>query len=87
LFEVIDGFGGGEVDAARKLFSFGYGSTPAFPLPPGVTVRMVLTNPTELREAIRHGWKGLDDLRSARAAGGATVIYADAAGRKLWDSI
>src|SRR5437764_10877397 len=48
LFEVIEGFGGDEVDSEGKLFEFGYGSTPAFPLPPGTTLRMLLTNPAEL---------------------------------------
>jgi hypothetical protein len=87
LFEVIDGFGGDDVDAKRKLFRFGYGSTPAFPLPPGSTLRMMLTNPAELRRAIREGWKDIEELRRAREAGIATVVYADALGRKLWDSI
>jgi hypothetical protein len=87
IFEVIDGFGGGDVDAKRKLFRFGYGSTPAFPLPPGSTLRMMLTNPAEVRTAIREGWKDIEELRRAREAGMATVIYADALGRKLWDSI
>jgi hypothetical protein len=48
---------------------------------------MVLTNPTELEEAIRQEWKAVQELRAARAADQATVIYADAKGRKLWDMI
>lgn len=87
LFEVLDGFGGGEADAEGKLFKFGYGSTPALPLPPGVTLRMMLTNPTELRRAVRDGWKDINELRAAREAGRTTVIYADSMGRKLWESI
>jgi hypothetical protein len=75
------------VNPEGKLFKFGYGSTPALPLPRGVTLRMVLTNPTELRAAVCHRWKGIEELRSARDAGRATVIYADAVGRKLWDAI
>jgi len=58
LFEVIDGFSGDAVDPDGKLFEFGYGSTPAFPLAPGTSLRMILTNPTEPEEAARHGWKG-----------------------------
>ena len=65
LFEVIDGFGGETADPEAKLFEFGYGSTPAFPLAPGTSLRMVLTNPTEIREAVRDDWKGIEELRGA----------------------
>ncbi|HEY8749193.1 MAG TPA: hypothetical protein VIM11_14520 [Tepidisphaeraceae bacterium] len=87
LFEAIDGFGGGAVDADRKLFEFGYGSTPAFPLAPGTSLRVVLTNPTELAAAVKADWKGIDELRMARKAGSAIVIYADAKGKRLWEMI
>ena len=87
LFEVIDGFGGDAVDPEQKLFEFAYGSTPGFPLHPGTSLRMVLTNPTELDEAIRHNWKGVERLRAARKAGRATVIYADPKGKRLWEMI
>ncbi len=87
LFEVIDGFGSDAVDPESKLFEFAYGSTPGLPLPPGTSLRMILTNPTELDEAVRHGWKGLEALRSARKAGKTTVIYADAKGKRLWEKI
>lgn len=87
LFEVIDGFGGNEVDERKKLFEFAYGSTPGFTLPPKTSLLMVLTNPPELVEAVRDNWKGVEKLRAARDSGRATVIYADAEGKKLWDSI
>jgi hypothetical protein len=87
LFEVIDGFGGDEVEAEGKLFEFAYGSTPALPLPPGTSLRMVVTNPTELKEAVRRHWKGLEELRAAREADRVTLIHADAKGKRLWDLI
>ena len=87
LFEVIDGLGGDAVDPEKKLFEFGYGSTPAFPLDPGTSLRMVVTNPTELEQAIRDHWKGVQELRAARQAGRATVIHADSKGRRLWRMI
>ena len=87
LFEVIDGFGDNEIEPDCKLFEFGYGSTPAFPLPLGVSLRMVLTNPTELRTAVHDSWKGIEELRAARKTGRATVIYADAKGKRFWEMI
>jgi len=48
---------------------------------------MILTNPTELEEALRDDWIGVGELRAARKAGRATVIYADARGKRLWDRI
>lgn len=44
VFEVIDRFGGDTIDPGDKLFDFGYGSTPGFPLPPEASLRMILTN-------------------------------------------
>jgi hypothetical protein len=85
LFEVIDGFGGNSVDPDRRLFEFGYGPTPVFPMPDGTTLRMILTNPTELEEAVRNDWKGLEVLRAARKADRTILIYADAKGKRLWE--
>lgn len=87
LFEVTDGFGGDAIDPEEKLFEFGYGSTPGFPLPPGANLRMVLTNPTELHHAIDNNWKAVQELRAARKAEQAIVIHADALGKRLWTLI
>lgn len=87
LFEVIDGFGGGDIDPDKKLFAFAYGSTPGVSLPEGVSLRMVLTNPLELDRAIEENWKRVTELREARQAGKAVVLYADTKGRKLWNKI
>jgi hypothetical protein len=87
LFEVIDDFGGGRIDADKKLFAFAYGSTPGFPLPEGISLRMVLTNPTELGQAIAEDWKRVQELSNAKAAGHATVLHADVMGKKFWKQI
>jgi hypothetical protein len=87
LFEVIDDFGGGHIDPDKKLFSFAYGSTPGFPLPAGVSLRMILTNPPELDAAIQGNWKRVGELRKARRARRAIVIYADAKGKRFWNKI
>src|SRR5438874_6310438 len=73
LFEVIDDFGGGQIDPDKKLFTFAYGSTPGFPLPNSVRLWMILTNPIELETAIDENWKRLDEIRNAQKAGNAIV--------------
>ena len=86
LFEVIEDFGPDQPDPDdTDLFQFGYGSTPGFPLPEGVSLRMVLTNPHELRRAIDQGWKAAVGLRAASRAGKAMVLHSDAEGDKLWE--
>lgn len=87
LFEVIDGFGNGRVDPDKKLFSFAYGTTPGFPLPEGVSLWMILTNPAELDKGIEENWKRVRELRDARRAGKAVVLYADAKGKMFWNKI
>lgn len=87
LFEVIDDFDGGHIDPDNKLFTFAYGSTQGFPLPEGVRLWMILTNPSELDKAIEENWNRVDELRHARKAGNAVVLYADAKGRKFWNKI
>jgi hypothetical protein len=87
LFEVIDDFGGGQIDPDKKLFTFAYGSTPGLPLPTGVRLWMILTNPRELEEAIQQDWARIAEIRAARKARRATVVYADAKGKRLWNQI
>jgi hypothetical protein len=87
LFELIDDFGGGHIDPDKQLFTFAYGSTPGLPLPHGVNLWMILTNPTELDQAIRENWKRLDEIRNAKKAGRTTILHDDAMGRKFWNKI
>lgn len=87
LFEVIDDFGNEQIDPEKKLFTFAYGTTPGFPLPEGVRLWMMLTNPAELEKAIEENWKRVGELRAARTAGKAIVLHADAKGRRFWNKI
>lgn len=87
LFEVADDFGGQRIDPDKKLFTFAYGSTPGLPLPEGVHLWMILSNPNELDKAIREGWKRVGEIRDARKAGKAVVLYADAKGKRIWNKI
>ncbi len=87
LFEVLDDFGGGRIDAEKKLFTFAYGSTPGLPLPEGVRLWMILTNPTELDKAIQEDWPRVAEIRKARNAGNALVIHADSKGKRFLSQI
>jgi hypothetical protein len=88
LFEVIEGFGPDEPEPDdADLFQFGYGSTPGFPLPAGVNLRLVLTNPHELRNAISGNWKAVGELRAARQSNEVIVLYSEGDGEELWESI
>jgi hypothetical protein len=87
LFEVIDDFGGGQIDPEKKLFTFAYGSTPGFPLPEGVRLWMILANPTELNAAIQGNWPRFVEIRAARHAEKAIVVYADMKGKKFWNQV
>lgn len=75
---MIEGFGPEEPDPGdADLFEFGYGDTPGFP--DGVNLRMVLTNPAELRRAVAGNWKAVGaqeqrgDRPSQRSRGGQTL--------------
>jgi hypothetical protein len=87
LFEIIDDFGAGRVDSEKKLFTFAYGSTPGFPLPDGVRLWMILTNPVEFEKALQENWKRVDEIRAARSVKKAMVVYADTKGKKFWNEI
>jgi hypothetical protein len=88
LFEVIEGFGPDEPDPDDvDLFQFGYGNTPGFPLPPGVNLRLVLTNPAELQKAIAGNWKAVGELAAARRNDEAIVLHSEGAGTALWEAV
>jgi hypothetical protein len=77
LFEVVDGFGAGQVDEDGKLFEVSYGSTPSFPLPSGQRLRLVLTSPGELQVASRNHWPSLEEIRSAVRDGRAMTLFSE----------
>ena len=87
IFEVLNDFGGGRIDPKKKLFTFAYGSTPGLPLPDGVRLWMILTNPAELEKAIQEDWAGVGEIRNARHAGNVRVLYADKLGKKFWNQV
>ena len=74
ILEVIDSAGTNSVDPDKELFEVTYGSTPGFQMREGQRLRLVLTNPRELRIAIREGWPKVREIRKAFERGRAMVI-------------
>ena len=77
LFEVLQNFGYDEVSEDHRLFQIQFGRTANFPLPEGDRLRLFLTNPVELRQALREDWPEVQDLRQAIARGreGFELLY------------
>lgn len=75
LFEVIENFGSNSRDQDQELFEVAYDSTAQFSLPPGKHLRMILTNPVELRAAAREQWPALLEVREAVRDGRAIPVW------------
>jgi len=87
VFEVIQNFGSNSIDPDAELFEVSFDPTADFPLPAGQKLRLVLTNPDELRAAVRGHWPLADELRQAMRDGRARVIWADPQHRDLLELI
>ena len=87
VFEVIENFGSNSIDPDSELFEVSFDSTADFPLPPGHKLRLILTNPEELRAAVRDQWPLAQELRQAMRDGRARVIWADPEHRDLLELI
>lgn len=83
LFEVLGGFGGGQVDPKKELFQVSFGSTAGLPLPAGRSLLLTLTSPPELRAAVHDDWKSLRPIRDALAHERARVVHSDKLGKTL----
>ncbi len=75
LFEVIENFGAGAVDADHELFEVSLGTNSGVELDPGQRLRLVLTNPEEFRQAVRDRWSGIQDLTKAIDRGDFKVLH------------
>ena len=75
ILEVLDGFGGNTVGNDGDLFEVTYGPSPSFPLQAGRRLHLILTNPTELRQAAEEEWALAKELRQAKQRGQWKIIY------------
>jgi len=87
ILEVIDNFGSNSVDPDKELFEVTYESSPRFPMREGQQLRLVLTNPRELRVALQEHWALLEEVREAVKQGRAKVLWQDRAGGKFLEAM
>lgn len=83
LFEVLGGFGNGQIDPKRSIFEVEFSSNPNFPMPGDKSLRLFLTSPEELREAITKEWPSLTQVRRAVQDNEADVLFSDKTGKEL----
>jgi hypothetical protein len=82
LFEVI---GGTEsLNPEGDLFEATFLPALGFPLAPGQKLHLILTNPEELKEAVRRDWPLAQEiLQALRSVDNHQVLHADKVGRKI----
>ncbi len=83
VFEVLENFGGNEVDSDEDLFEVTYGSTELLPLDQGQELHLILTNPAELRHAVKDGWPLAKELISSIERGDYEVLFASEEARDV----
>lgn len=84
LFEVLGNFGSGSIHEDRKLFEVAFAAASVGQrLSPRRALRLVLTSPEELREALRMDWASLGPIKKALTDDAATVLFSDSIGKSL----
>ncbi len=69
VFELIGNFGADLVDPERRIFETTFAGAQVFPAGGRrPNLRLLLTNPTELQEALRERWPAIEELRKAVAS-------------------
>jgi len=84
LFEVLGNFGSGSIHEDKKSFEVAFAAASVGSrLSSRDALRLVLTSPEELREALRAGWASLAPIKKAFADDAATVLFSDSIGKRL----
>lgn len=81
LFELLDNFGGNEINPDAELFEATFGSSSNFSLEPGQRLHLILTNPEEFRKALIQRWPTAEEVRDAVRRGDFEILYSDQVGR------
>jgi hypothetical protein len=82
LLEVIHAFGE-SLNPERDLFEVTYEPTPGFPMGPNEQLHLILTNPRELKTALRESWPLAIEVIDAIRAGDYEVLFEDRIGKRL----
>jgi hypothetical protein len=83
LFEIADSFVGNGVDPDRELLEVGFRELASMPLASGQMVKLILTNPVEIKAAAEGDWYLMRELRSAFRRGRWIRLYGD----PKWESL
>jgi hypothetical protein len=81
LFEVIDA-PGESVNPERDLFEVTFETTPGFPMGPNEKLHLILTNPRELKIALKEGWPLAIEAVEAIRAGDYEILFEDRVGKR-----
>jgi len=81
LFELLDNFGGNEINPDAQLFEATFGSSKSFSLEPGQRLHLILTNPEEFRTALDQHWPTAEEVRDAVRRGDFEILHSDEIGR------
>jgi hypothetical protein len=81
VLEVIHAFGE-SLNPERDLFEVTYEATPGFPMGPDEQLHLILTNPRELKTALRESWPQSVELVEAIRAGDYEVLFEDRIGKR-----
>ena len=82
LFEVV-GSPGESINPERDLFEATFAATPGFPMRQDEQLHLILTNPRELKIAVRDGWPLANEVVNAIHVGDYKVLFRDALGGRL----
>lgn len=86
LLEVVGPLGE-SVNSARDLFEATFNSSPGFPMGPNEQLHLILTNPRELRIAMKEGWPLALEIVNAMREGNYEVLFKDSVGEQILVSL
>ena len=75
LFEVMQNFGFNDISEDKEIFQIQFSAASGLPLPPDRVLRLLLTNPVELEQAVDNQWEQIIDLKAAISRKEFKVLY------------
>lgn len=82
MLEVYDGYDQNRVSPNKELLTTAFGTAASgFAVVNDVSLRLLITNPAELRVGLDERWLGLRTVRAAVRSGRSEIVYEDASRR------